>query len=134
MTKLWVVCALRLGLFPCVEVTKVYDGDTITVNILSVHPLFGKDMPVRIRGIDAPEMYSDNPCEAHKAELAKGLVTTLVLNQKVDLVEPSRDKYFRIDAGVRIGKLDVATELLKNKLAVPYDGGTKAVTDWCKGP
>ena len=42
--------------FQCVKYISNYDGDTVTVNIDNVPALFGSHIPVRVRGIDTPEM------------------------------------------------------------------------------
>jgi endonuclease YncB( thermonuclease family) len=42
-----------------------------------------------------------------------------------------RGKYFRIVADVYADNQSLADELIKNNLAVRYNGGTK-VKDWCK--
>ena len=41
-------------IFRCVKYVRNYDGDTITFNIPNLHPLFGKSISVRVRGINAP--------------------------------------------------------------------------------
>ena len=33
-----------------------YDGDTFRVDIAEIHPLIGRNMPIRLRGVDTPEM------------------------------------------------------------------------------
>jgi len=43
-----------------------------------------------------------------------------------------RGKYFRILADVQADRKDVADILIKKRLAVRYDGGTKGF-DWCSG-
>lgn len=45
-------------------VVSVYDGDTMTVTIPDVPPLLGENIPVRVRGIDTPEM-KDKRLEIH---------------------------------------------------------------------
>lgn len=131
MTRLLVVCALQAGMFPCVYVSKVHDGDTLTATIPGVPAVFGQEISVRLLGIDAPEISSDNPCEKAQAIKAKDLLTSLTLGKQVSLVDPQRDKYFRVLAHVRIGKIDASTKLLDAKLAVPYSGETKPIIDWC---
>ena len=42
--------------FRCVEYVRNYDGDTITVNIPNTPPIIGIKMPIRISGIDTPEI------------------------------------------------------------------------------
>lgn len=41
--------------FNCLDVVEVTDGDTLSVNIIGVHPYFAKDTSVRLHGLDTPE-------------------------------------------------------------------------------
>ena len=106
-------------------VIKVYDGDTITV----ASRMWGTyyRFPVRLRGIDCPEMKSpDNVI----AKIAQKKVSDLILNKKVYLTEVSMDKYGRLLAKVSYHGVDISAFLLRQKLAVPYDGGTKTIVLW----
>lgn len=118
--------------FHCVEYEKNYDGDTITVNIPEVHQLLGRQITVRILGIDAPERKSDDPCERNMAMKAQREVERLLSQaRRIDLVNVQRDKYFRVLAEVYADDISVGKVLLKKGFAVPYDGGTKSKVDWC---
>lgn len=118
--------------FMCVKFLRAHDGDTISVNIAGTHPLFGKNISIRVRGIDTPEMNSAIKCQKVKAMAAKvGLEAIVNGAKQIDLVNVGRDKYFRILATVRVDGKDLGQLLLAQKLAQPYDGGTK--TAWtCK--
>jgi endonuclease YncB( thermonuclease family) len=118
------------------QVVKVYDGDTIYVNIPNVPDLFGKNVGIRLMGIDAPEMHSTCKAVADQdTEKAKARQARLFLKKYIDsastikLVTPDRDKYFRVVAKVMVDDIDIAQLLIKNGLAVAYDGGTKK--GWC---
>jgi len=106
-------------------VIKVYDGDTITVasRIWGTYYRFS----VRLRGIDCPEMKSDDKVIAM---IAQKKVSDLILNKRVYLTEVSMDKYGRLLAKVSYHGVDVSAFLLGQKLAVPYDGGTKTIVSW----
>ncbi len=107
-----------------------YDGDTITVNIPSYPPIVGEKITVRINGIDCPELRTKSDKEKELARTAKKLVNSLLENAKViELRNMQRDKYFRILADVYFDDKNLTEILLKNKLAVEYDGGTKT-KDW----
>jgi endonuclease YncB( thermonuclease family) len=109
-----------------------YDGDTITVDLPGLHPLIGSDIPVRIGGIDVPEIKGRCDRERRLAHEAKAVVAGLLSKAKrIALVNVGRDKYFRIDATVVADGIDVGAELIRRGLAVPYDGGTKT-TPWCE--
>ena len=38
------------------KVISVYDGDTFRVNIDSLPPIVGKNIPIRVNGVDTPEI------------------------------------------------------------------------------
>lgn len=119
--------------FHCVNFQNNYDGDTVTFNIPEVHPLFGHEISVRVNGIDAPEIKSDDACEKQVAKQARDSLRKLIRSgQKVNLVELSRDKYFRVLADIQVDGQSVRQFMLDNNLAIPYDGGHKPDTDWCK--
>ena len=67
MKKIFLVIALCLGAFivqaataygtvTVSKVISVYDGDTFRVNIDSLPPLVGKNIPIRLKGVDTPEI------------------------------------------------------------------------------
>lgn len=119
--------------FRCVQVLKNYDGDTITVNIPNVPALIGKNISVRVFGIDTPEVKTKNNCEKEAGRIARNLVASTLRNaQSVELHNVQRDKYFRILADVIVDGRSLKDILLKNNLAYAYDGGTKQHPDWCK--
>lgn len=119
--------------FRCVKVLKNYDGDTLTVNIPDVPALIGKNISVRVFGIDTPEVKTKDQCEKEAGRVARNLVTATLKNAKnVELHNVQRDKYFRILADVIVDGRSLKDILLANKLAYAYDGGTKKHLDWCK--
>lgn len=118
--------------FRCVKYVRNYDADTVTFNIPDAHPLFGKNISVRVMGVDTPEIKTKNTCEKEKARTAKKIVASLLGKAKrIDLTDVKRDKYFRILADIKIDGVSLSHYLLKNNLAYPYDGGTKRKMDWC---
>lgn len=117
-----------------VEFVGAYDGDTFSVNIPSLPDVFGKRILVRVMHIDAPEKNGDTPCEKRVAsEAGEALEILLASAKRIDLINPQRDKFFRILSEVLVdGKIDVSDYMLKKKLAYPYEGDTKQIVDWCK--
>ncbi|MBF0108786.1 MAG: thermonuclease family protein [Magnetococcales bacterium] len=108
-----------------------YDGDTLRFDIPGTHPLFGEGIPVRVRGVDTPEIRAKCPEEKRMALEARERVRQLLENAKcITLRKTGRDKYFRIVARVVADGMDVGEMLIGAGLAVPYDGGRKN-TDWC---
>lgn len=105
------------------KILRIYDGDTMTVTIDDLPDVFGKEIPIRIYGIDTPEIKSSNKANA---VIARDFVESMCpIGSTVTLSNIRRDKYFRLDANVECKGKDVATELLKNNMAKPYFGGTK---------
>lgn len=125
-------CVHSTTSFRCVEFDRNHDGDTLTVNIPGVHPLIGDRIEVRVDGIDTAEIITDDLCEKRMAEKARDFLKELLTNaRRIDLLSVGRDKYFRILADVRADGESVKDRMLRSRLAVPYDGGTKAKVDWC---
>lgn len=126
-------CRHNKSSFQCVEYVKNYDADTLTVNIPGLHPLVGKNMKIRVRGVDTPEVRTKNKCEKSKGRHAKKLVKNLLKKAKrIDLTNIERGKYFRIVADVIIDGNNLTHYLVKNGLGYPYEGGTKKTINWCK--
>lgn len=116
-----------------VKLASVYDGDTFRVYLSCRYPLFCKSIPIRIAGIDAPEIRASNACEKTSAYKAKNETKKLLTGGTIFLRNCKRGKYFRLVCNVAVRvkegtkqiEIDVAQVLLAKKLAVEYDGGTK---------
>lgn len=118
--------------FHCVKYLRNYDGDTITFKISGEHPIISDSIGVRVNGVDTPEIKTKNACEKQKAKEARDFVKErLSKAQRIDLKDVQRGKYFRIVANVIYNQKNLSEELLKNELAVPYDGGKKKKINWC---
>lgn len=113
------------------KITSIYDGDTFRANIKGYPRIVGYRMSVRILGIDTPEKRAKCEKEKKLALAAKKLTVSLLKGaEHIELKNVKRGKYFRILADVYVDGISVADELIKNDLAVKYDGGTKI--DWCE--
>lgn len=109
------------------EVISVYDGDTLTVHIVGWPRLVGENMPVRIAGIDTPELRDPRPDIRALAVKARDHVAAICPSSAVaHLSNVRRGKYFRLVADVECEGVDVGSTLLELELAKPYDGGKKA--------
>ena len=109
----------------------VYDGDTLSGTIKNIPEVFGKNISVRLAGIDAAELHSRCDAEAILAKRAKIRLQELIGNAtEVELHNVARDKYFRLNAEVFANGVSVNSTLLLESLAKPYFGGTKS--SWCK--
>lgn len=112
--------------FRAVEVLRVYDGDTFKVNLVNQDEVFGKNISIRIRGIDAPEIRSDRKCEKEDAVKSKESLQKFLSGKRVDLNRCQRDKFFRLTCDVTLfnKKTEDATAYqLAKGWAKPYTGG-----------
>ena len=141
MKKLLLLLALCLGVFTVqaapeygtVTVSKVisvYDGDTFRVDIDSLPPIVGKNIPIRLNGVDTPEIRGKCEYEKDLAIKARDFVRNKLANAKeIKLTKLQRGKYFRVVANVMVDGVSLEKELLENKLAYKYTGGKKS--SWC---
>ena len=130
----------------------VHDGDTHTY-VIELYPGDFYRFTVRVAGIDTPELKSMNPTLAGKAASARSRVADMLCGRStetsnlsyrdtptsklrvlldevpciVTLVCHGNDKYNRqlADVWSLDRTINVASELLKERLAYPYQGGRK---------
>lgn len=109
------------------KVVKVYDGDTITI----ASKIPGSDkwyrFQIRLSGIDSAEIKGKTINEKAAALTARDALHDLIFGKIVKLRKVSIEKYGRLLADVYIDNLHVNKWLLDNGLAIPYDGGNKAI-------
>lgn len=108
------------------KVIKVYDGDTIT--IASKLPIRNSPIyrfSVRLNGIDTPEMKTKDENEKEIAQKAKEHLSGLIMNKMVELKKVKTEKYGRLLAEVYYKNIHVNANMIVNRYAVKYDGGTK---------
>ena len=123
--------AKQYGSVTVSKVISVYDGDTFRVNIDSLPPIVGKNIPVRLEGVDTPEINGKCQYEKDLALEARDFVRSKLSNAvEILLNDLQRGKYFRIVAKVYIDGVSLEDELLQNGLAYQYNGGKKS--NWCK--
>lgn len=99
-----------------------HDGDTCTITLPSLPPLFGDRLSIRLAGIDTPELTSHCASERARAVAARNFLRRALLEAKaveIDLI--ARDKYFRVLALIRADGVDLADALVEAGLASPYD-------------
>lgn len=136
-----------------VTIAAVLDGDSVVVELDGDCPFgcregaSGKEIiTLRLAGIDAPEIHTcrgeaRSSCAACPQEMALARQAKTAIKDMTHGVDAARiaalspDKYSgRVigDLQVRRGDiwLSIADELLKGKMAVPYDGGRKS-KPWC---
>lgn len=113
-----------------VKVTSVYDGDTFRADLQGDNGFF-PNSPIRVKGIDTPEIKGKTQAEIDKALEAKQFTTDFLAQGQVDLENCVNDKYFRNACDVKVNGKDLATVILEQKnLANPYDGGKKTEFDF----
>tara|TARA_B100000965_G_scaffold293897_1_gene251799 strand:+ start:434 stop:859 length:426 start_codon:yes stop_codon:yes gene_type:complete len=113
------------------KIISVYDGDTFRADIKGLPDIIGKNIAIRILGIDTPEI--KGKCEEEKivAIKARDFARKALFNaEKITLKNLKRDKYFRLLADVYFDDTDLGNALLANNLAVKYSGKKKS--SWCK--
>jgi len=126
-----VQAAPQYGTVSVSKVISVYDGDTFRVNIDSLPPIVGKNIPIRVNGVDTPEIRGKCQYEKNLALEARDFVRAKLANAKeIKLTNLQRGKYFRVVANVLVDGVSLEQELLDNKLAYEYTGGKKL--SWCK--
>ena len=64
------------------KVISVYDGDTFRVNIDSLPPIVGKNIRIRVNGIDTPEIRGKCLYEKNLALKARDFVRARLANAK----------------------------------------------------
>jgi len=117
--------------FTVEKIISVYDGDTFRADIKGLPDIIGKNIAIRILGIDTPEI--KGKCEEEKivAIKARDFARKALFNaEKITLKNLKRDKYFRLLADVYFDDTDLGNALLANNLAVKYSGKKKS--SWCK--
>lgn len=105
---------------------KVYDGDTITV--ASKMPWKDSIMyrfPVRLNGIDTPEIKGSGPVEKRVAIQARDALQEKLLNKEIVLQNVTTEKYGRLLADVYCQGVHYNKWMIDERYAVAYDGGTK---------
>ena len=112
------------------KVISVYDGDTFRVDIDSLPPIVGKNIPIRLNGVDTPEIQGKCQYEKDLALKARDFVRNKLANAKeIKLTNLQRGKYFRVVANVLLDGVSLEQDLLENELAYKYSGGGKS--SWC---
>jgi len=131
VTTISVQAAPQYGTVTVSKVINVYDGDTFRVDINSLPPIVGKNIAIRVNGVDTPEIRGKCQYEKNLALKARDFVRDKLSNAKeIKLTNLQRGKYFRVVANVVVDGVSLEQELLDNKLAYRYDGGRKL--SWCE--
>jgi len=108
------------------KVIRIIDGDTVEVQA-KLHKLCPTyTFTLRLARIDCPELKSNNADEKRVAELAKNFTSARTLNQTLRCVVHSYGTYRgRLIADLFVDDTSLSSQLIMNRLAVPYDGRRK---------
>ena len=113
------------------KVVKVYDGDTFTIATKLPHNKTQYyRFPVRIKGIDTPELRTKNQDEKKYAIIARDYLAGMINDKVVRLENVEFEKYGRLLADVYVGGVNVSKEMLAKRYAVEYDGKKKPIISW----
>ena len=113
------------------KVISIYDGDTLRVNIDSFPDIVGKNIRIRIKGIDAPEIKGKCQTEIDLAIMARDYLRNAInQSSQIELRNIERGKYFRIVGELYIDGENISKDLMKKNIVYQYTGGKKK--DWCK--
>ena len=113
--------------FENVSVASIYDGDTFKINLNCSMAVYCEKVPVRVRGVDTPEIKGQTEREKKLAQQAKEFTKEFLAQGPINLSNCGRDKYFRLLCDVTNGQgKDLAKELIKRDFGYAYQGGTKS--------
>jgi endonuclease YncB( thermonuclease family) len=83
-----------------------------------------------VNRIDAPDMKGVSKKETQMAIISRDTLAEKCLGKKVTLTEIKREKYGRVLADIHCDGIFLNEWMITEKLAVEYDGGTKAKINW----
>lgn len=112
------------------EITSIYDADTFRATIHSWPAVVGFRIPVRVRGVDAPELRGKCPQETELAREAKQFSAGMLRKgSKIILENIERGKYFRLIADIVVDGESLGEALIDSGHARFYHGGQRE--GWC---
>ena len=124
---------------PKFGIHRVIDGDTFTIDWYENSPYEGKDISIRVRGVDTPEMKGKCPSEKVMANTARTALISKLKGvnglAKIHLSDLGRDKFGRILAKVYVQDSylseyeDLAEYLINNGYGRAYNGSKR--DGWC---
>ncbi|RVD93254.1 nuclease domain containing protein [Tubulinosema ratisbonensis] len=104
------------------KVTKVIDGDTVKFSYKPLFGEYGKELTLRLMGIDAPEIAFRNKPGQPLGDISKKFVEEKCLNKIVKVNFVDIDRYNRIVANIFVKKESLSVLLVRNGLAFVYRG------------
>ncbi|WP_076414919.1 thermonuclease family protein [Shewanella sp. UCD-KL12] len=108
------------------SVKNVYDGDTFR----AFFPGHTKDFPIRVKGVDTPEIRGQCVSEKEAAIAARDFTRAYLSSAKeILLTEVGKDRYDRVLAVVWVDGVDLANVLIDNGLGREWRGRRE---QWCE--
>lgn len=114
--------------FTNVTVHECSDADTCTISLSdpTLPSILGQNIPIRLKGIYAWKIQGRCPQETALAKEARDFLRAQLANGvRVDVIEPQRDKRFRLLGYLIVDGKNLSTALIAAGHAQPYSGGTK---------
>jgi micrococcal nuclease len=107
------------------KIISISAGNTFNADIDEYPPIIGKNITIRISNIYTPQTTSKDPELKLKAQEAKIFTKNFLEKGKIIILKNiKRDKYFRLTADVIVDDKNLASELINNKLAQPFNAYT----------
>ena len=103
------------------KVVKVYDGDTITINMFLKKKLY--QFSVRMFGYNSPEIRTSDPDEKKAGYTARDYLAEQILDKIVFIQCGGFDKYGRLLGEIFLSKKDVKSKKSINNLMVEQNHG-----------
>lgn len=124
-------CKVFMPTMEHAKCVKVYDGDTLHLGIFLPPPYGATRFAARLLGVDTPELRSGNTAEKSLAREARDIVKEKILNKIVAVKASQYDKYGRLLVRITTpdGE-DLSALLIRERVAVYYDGGKKQKVNW----
>ena len=99
------------------HVTKVYDGDTITVDIDLGLNVWVRNEKVRLYGINAPEVRGK---ERPKGLLSRDHLRKLVMDKDIiiETIKDKKGKYGRYLGAIMLGKVNICQQMVTDGHAI----------------
>ncbi|KCZ79276.1 hypothetical protein H312_03334 [Anncaliia algerae PRA339] len=107
------------------KITRVIDGDTVKFSYKPCLGKYGKEMTLRLMGIDAPEIAFGNKPGQPLGDVSKLFVEEKCLKKTVKVHLIDIDRYNRIVANIFINNISLSLLLVRNGLAFVYKGNVK---------
>lgn len=108
-------------------IKKVYDGDTVIIDIDLGFHIWIRDQSVRVEGINTPEIRTKNLLEKEVGYLVRDYVGNIlkVDEEVVFLSKEIEGKFGRLLGDFQINNKKLTDVLLEKQFALPYFGGKK---------